>query len=127
PFVPLNGEKYDPRGHQLPNPPAVVDENATVGEVLASGFTYQGQLLRRSLVLLDERRPPGPDVALSEREEPHAVETPEETAVFAEPSGVAEPERSVPDQAEQPIVPEMPDRPRQRVPEEPSAQNELPL
>jgi molecular chaperone GrpE (heat shock protein) len=53
PFVPALGDTFDQRTHQLPNPQMVAPEGATIQEVLACGFTYQGQLLRRSLVLLE--------------------------------------------------------------------------
>jgi molecular chaperone GrpE (heat shock protein) len=100
PFLPAIGEKYDPRGHQLPNPPPVVDEEATIAEVLATGFTYQGQLLRRSLVVLKEPSEPAPELAPPE---PQRQEVP----MFAE-SDTEE------------------DKPARPAPEN-SAQNELPL
>ena len=52
-FVPAIGEPFDQRAHQLPNPQMTAKEGDTIQDVLASGFTYQGQLLRRSLVLLE--------------------------------------------------------------------------
>ncbi|MGZ8937919.1 MAG: nucleotide exchange factor GrpE [Limisphaerales bacterium] len=52
-FVPALGEPFDQRAHQLPNPQMTTKEGDTIQDVLASGFTYQGQLLRRSLVLLE--------------------------------------------------------------------------
>jgi molecular chaperone GrpE (heat shock protein) len=52
-FVPAAGEPFDHRAHQLPNPQMTAQEGDRIKDVLASGFTYQGQLLRRSLVLLD--------------------------------------------------------------------------
>ena len=53
PFVPTLGDTFDQRTHQLPNPQMHAAEGATIHDVLACGFTYQGQLLRRSLVLLE--------------------------------------------------------------------------
>ena len=53
PFVPALGDTFDQRTHQLPNPQMTAAEGATIQDVLACGFTYQGQLLRRSLVLLE--------------------------------------------------------------------------
>ena len=53
PFVPVLGDTFDQRTHQLPNPQMNAPEGATIQDVLACGFTYQGQLLRRSLVLLE--------------------------------------------------------------------------
>jgi molecular chaperone GrpE (heat shock protein) len=57
PFVPAIGEPFDHRAHQLPNPQMTAQEGEKIKDVLASGFTYQGQLLRRSLVLLDSSAP----------------------------------------------------------------------
>jgi molecular chaperone GrpE (heat shock protein) len=54
PYIPTKLEPFNAQGHQLPNPEEAVPEGARVGEVLATGFTYQGQLLRRALVLLAE-------------------------------------------------------------------------
>src|SRR5204862_3993795 len=96
PFVPTVGEKYDARGHQLANPPPMVEENAKIGEVLAMGFTYQGQLLRRSLVLLSEKQTepaplPGRGV---EEENIIPLETREEPPVFAGVPNVTDEELS---------------------------------
>jgi molecular chaperone GrpE (heat shock protein) len=63
PFAPMLGETFDDRAHQLPDPKATPPAEARIGEVLATGFTYQGQLLRRSLVMIegwDPHRPPAP-------------------------------------------------------------------
>ena len=57
PFVPTIGDAFDHRAHQLPNPQMTAQEGDRIKDVLASGFTYQGQLLRRSLVLLDSSAP----------------------------------------------------------------------
>jgi molecular chaperone GrpE (heat shock protein) len=121
PFVPAAGEKYDARGHQLANPPPMLDENATIGEVLAMGFTYQGQLLRRSLVALSEKQPesePGMSGAVEEQKI-IPMEAREEPPVFADvPNGTEEElRRAEPEESLQ-------IRPRG---EEPSAQDELPL
>lgn len=52
PYIPALGEPFDERGHQLMDPNFKPPAEAKVGEVLATGFMYQGQLLRRALVLL---------------------------------------------------------------------------
>ena len=54
PFIPVPLEAFNPQAHQLPDPKFNAPENAKVGEVLAMGFTFQGQLLRRALVLLEQ-------------------------------------------------------------------------
>jgi molecular chaperone GrpE (heat shock protein) len=122
PFLPSIGEKYDSRGHQLANPPPMVDENATVGEILATGFTYQGQLLRRSLVELNQNaateEAPGA-VALPEETVP--AEAPAEVPVFADSPAVVQHE-PIESGAEPSDGPK-----RQRPPDEPRDQDELPL
>ena len=91
PFMPEIGEGFDARTHQLPDPQATPPEGARIRDVLAPGFTYQGQMLRRSLVLLEgvasqgatelsAETSPGP--AESSEREPAEVETrPAESAV----------------------------------------------
>ena len=100
----------------------MVDENATVADILATGFTYQGQLLRRSLVELNQNA--------ATEEAPRAVALPEEPAqteervevpVFADSPAVVQHESTEP--ASEPT--EL--RKRQRPLDEPGAQNELPL
>ena len=54
PYVPAASEAFNAQAHQLPDPKFTPPENARIGEVLATGFTYQGQLLRRALVLLEQ-------------------------------------------------------------------------
>jgi molecular chaperone GrpE (heat shock protein) len=50
-LTPQAGEPFDPRVHQLIDN-AAAPEKALVSEVLATGFTYQGQFVRRALVSL---------------------------------------------------------------------------
>jgi len=45
------GEAYDPKTHQLPENISA-GENARVADTLVAGYTYQGQLLRRPVVVL---------------------------------------------------------------------------
>jgi len=121
PFVPTVGEKYDARGHQLANPPPMVDENATIGEVLAMGFTYQGQLLRRSLVLLSEKQPePTPVMSGGVAEEKIIpLENHGEPPIFADVPNVTDEEP----RGDGPVEPSEIRRRR----EEPNGQDELPL
>jgi molecular chaperone GrpE (heat shock protein) len=63
PFVPVVGENFDARTHQLADPKAEVPEGAKLQEALACGYTYQGQLLRRALVVAaaeEQEQPPSP-------------------------------------------------------------------
>ncbi len=50
------GEPFDPKAHQLTDQ-AAPPENAVVADTLATGYTYQGQLLRRPMVALQEAEP----------------------------------------------------------------------
>src|SRR6185295_9300178 len=59
PFVPAPEDVFDTNRHQLMDdtqPPA----DARVGEALATGYTYQGQLIRRAVVALQGAAPPAP-------------------------------------------------------------------
>lgn len=53
PAVAASGEAFDPKLHQLANNGSP-HENALVADTLATGYTYQGQILRRALVALRE-------------------------------------------------------------------------
>lgn len=87
PFTPNIGEPFDNRAHQLPDPKFAPPVEARVGEVLATGFTYQGQLLRRSLVMLEGEAPPvspaamtGGQTTATESAEPLETQTEPENA-----------------------------------------------
>lgn len=51
PFVPASGEPFNAKIHQLSDG-AAPPEGSRVGEILATGYTYQGKLLRPALVTL---------------------------------------------------------------------------
>lgn len=53
PALATPGEAFDPKFHQLPKD-AAPPENPVIAETLATGYTYQGQLLRRALVALQK-------------------------------------------------------------------------
>jgi molecular chaperone GrpE (heat shock protein) len=86
PFVPAAAEPFDPRAHQLPDAKFAPPENAKIGEVLATGFTYQGQLLRRALVLLEN-----PAEAIPPDEEAQAIAPPENPEPLEPPAEPVEP------------------------------------
>lgn len=50
PFHPAPGDAFDDRAQQLEDPNARAEDGAIVTDVLATGFTFQGQLLRKALV-----------------------------------------------------------------------------
>jgi hypothetical protein len=79
PFIPEINEPFDARAHQLPNPDFNPPAGSKIGDILATGFTYQGQLLRRALVLLQNPEEPP-------KEEGEAAKA----SVLAEDSGAAE-------------------------------------
>jgi molecular chaperone GrpE (heat shock protein) len=55
-FVPELGEIFEARAHQLPEGQSSDSAGGQISDVLAPGFTYQGQLLRRALVMLNGAR-----------------------------------------------------------------------
>jgi molecular chaperone GrpE (heat shock protein) len=59
------GELFDETRHQLIDGAAQPPAGAFVGETLATGYSFQGQLLRRSLVRLkaEQAEPPPPEAA----------------------------------------------------------------
>lgn len=50
PFHPNTGDAYDERSQQLEDANAKPDGGAVVSDILATGYTFQGQLLRKALV-----------------------------------------------------------------------------
>jgi molecular chaperone GrpE (heat shock protein) len=49
-FAPAQNELFDARIHQTPDPQTKPDPGSAIAELLAPGFTFQTQLLRRALV-----------------------------------------------------------------------------
>ena len=76
PFVAIPGESYDPKVHQLSDTKVVPAAAARVAETLATGYSFQGQLVRPALVTLqsnpdpdqqeDAAQPPGPETVTGE-------------------------------------------------------------
>jgi len=83
-FEPLPGEPFDERGHQLEDANSVPSPGATINEVLATGFTYQGQLLRRALVRVATAQP-DPQTAPAAIEETSAAPLIEPTQEVSPP------------------------------------------
>jgi molecular chaperone GrpE (heat shock protein) len=92
PFVAIPGEPYDSKLHQLADAKVVPAAAARVAETIATGYSFQGQLVRPALVTLqtspaadqpeDTAKPPRADAAANE-EQPHGVEP--ETEFAASP------------------------------------------
>jgi molecular chaperone GrpE (heat shock protein) len=51
-FAPQCAEPFDEKLHQLPDPEASTSADARVGDVLAPGYNFQGQLLRKATATL---------------------------------------------------------------------------
>ncbi len=51
PLVPAAGELVDPQCHRHPDGETEIAAGSRIGEVVATGYTYQGRLLRPALVL----------------------------------------------------------------------------
>jgi molecular chaperone GrpE (heat shock protein) len=62
-YVPAPGDEFDAKVHQVAGTDAKPEPGATVGTVLATGYTYQGQLVRPALVSLGAEAKAGPDIA----------------------------------------------------------------
>ena len=52
PFAPNEGEPFDAERHQLVEEGAAAPAEAVVAETIATGYTYQGRLVRPALVRL---------------------------------------------------------------------------
>lgn len=50
PFVPQEGERFDPQLHKLATAGVALPADAAVSRVMAAGFQYQGQVIRPALV-----------------------------------------------------------------------------
>jgi molecular chaperone GrpE (heat shock protein) len=101
PFMPEIGENFDARAHQLTDPQSVPAGGARILDVLAPGFTYQGQMLRRSLVLLEGGASAESAAAetLSAESEPDLMEPVESASAEAEAPVAHAPERPNPEPA----------------------------
>ncbi|MGN6386453.1 MAG: hypothetical protein ACTHMT_09455, partial [Verrucomicrobiota bacterium] len=86
-----------------PNPEEAVPEGARVGEVLATGFTYQGQLLRRALVLLAEAERKDPvQNNITSGNEPAVEASDSGESVHEQPAEIIEPEERIEESFEEP-------------------------
>ena len=57
PFVPNPGDVFDAQVHQLADSETAPAGDARVTEVLATGFTFQGQVIRQALVMVQSSAP----------------------------------------------------------------------
>ena len=78
PFAAIPGEPYDPKVHQLADAKVVPATAARVDETIATGYSFQGQLVRPALVTLqtspaadqleETAKPPGAGAVASEEQ-----------------------------------------------------------
>jgi len=78
PFMALPGEPYDSKVHQLAEANLVPAAEARIAETLATGYSFQGQLVRPALVALQKSELPVPPATAGpstdqRREQPEAV------------------------------------------------------
>jgi molecular chaperone GrpE (heat shock protein) len=55
PFLAVPEEKFDPQRHQLAEPETKAPPGAIVAETIATGFTFQGKMIRPALVRLQDK------------------------------------------------------------------------
>jgi molecular chaperone GrpE (heat shock protein) len=80
PFHPNPGEPFDGQSQQLEDPNAKPEQGATIADILATGFTFQGQLLRKSLVRISNGQEPS-QPAESQQEQVQEREPQEQTEI----------------------------------------------
>jgi molecular chaperone GrpE (heat shock protein) len=103
PFHPAVGEAFDDRSQQVEDPNGKAPEGSVVSDVLATGFTFQGQLLRKALVRVATNEPqPEPQATEVAHEAPmFKPEPPKEQTEVAEQAEEVRQERSVEPQAQE--------------------------
>lgn len=60
-LAPAPGESFDPARHSTMESAGPADPSSTIIETLAPGYSFQGQLLRRAVVAVEQPVPPEPD------------------------------------------------------------------
>jgi molecular chaperone GrpE (heat shock protein) len=66
PFQAAPAEPFDPKRHQLLEGGSAPPDGATVAETVATGYTFQGRLVRPALVRLSTEAPKGAEPKASE-------------------------------------------------------------
>jgi len=57
PFIAQKDEEYNPQAHNVVDPKESVAPKSPIAETLATGFTYQGQLIRKAVVAIQKAEP----------------------------------------------------------------------
>jgi molecular chaperone GrpE (heat shock protein) len=67
PLVPAVNDVFDPQLHHLPESHARPETGAQIGDIIATGFTYQGRLIRPAMVVLHKASKAGgePEAAVA--------------------------------------------------------------
>ena len=76
-FAPEGPQPFDPKAHQLPEESATVPEQAMISGVIAPGFTFQGRLMRKAVVVVQgasRAAAPAPVAAASPEPSPTAAQ-----------------------------------------------------
>jgi molecular chaperone GrpE (heat shock protein) len=84
PFHPNAGDAYDDRSQQLEDANAKPEDGAVVSDILATGYTFQGQLLRKALVRISGAQQPQTDQPQQEEQAapaPEPIATEQQIAV----------------------------------------------
>jgi molecular chaperone GrpE (heat shock protein) len=107
PFHPAPGDPFDPRAHQVEGGDGSAPAGSVISDVLATGYTFQGQLLRRSLVRV------GSGLSAAAKEEPTPVLA-VEGLPEAEEEAKAEVELESEAEAEEAAEPELGENPEKK-------------
>ena len=59
-FAPAAGDSFEPGQHQTADGRKDIPDDAKIFETIATGYTFQGQMLRPALVMLDAPKAPLP-------------------------------------------------------------------
>ena len=92
PISPARHDAFDAKAHQLADPKAERPAEASITEILATGYSFQGRLIRKALVTLQpETQPelplsPGPEAMESPRQEPAAETRGADAVAAAQPA-----------------------------------------
>jgi molecular chaperone GrpE (heat shock protein) len=90
PFLPVVGDPFEERSQQLEEPNAKPEEGSVVSDILATGYTFQGQLLRKALVRVSKAGESPTTEPAQEAVAPEPRPEPAETPAVAEQTAVAE-------------------------------------
>lgn len=87
PYQPVPGDVFDSEKHQLVEGQVEPEAGALIGETLAVGYSFQGQLVRRSLVSLQVTEPEPAPVPVEPQAEPAPITQEPEPSMSDEVAG----------------------------------------